>query len=266
MLKISLKNVMTQGYLYVENHEGMGKALAVLRDRRISCLFVLKDDMPVGIITERKIMKRAIAGMDLLSASVKEVMSGPLLSLHPSNTVGEACEFMTKYEIRHVGIVDENGRLKGTVTPGNIVNLLSSDSFSSSALVGDVMSSSIALEKPESHLKQAGIAMLEKRSCCTIVMDGDKPFGIVSEKDAARALSFGQEISTIRLEKIMSKPVITVKERDTVAQGIITLREHCIHRAVVIGSQDKVVGIFALNNLVQNIDKVLNKRLESRSF
>ena len=266
MLKINLKNVMTKGYLYVEEHDSMGKALAVLRDRRISCLFVLKDDMPVGIITERKIMEKAIKGVDLLAAGVKDVMSGPLLSLQPSNTIAEACDFMTKHEIRHIGIVDAGGRLKGTVTPCNIVNLLSSDSFSSSALVGDIMFSNTVLEKPESNLKQAGIAMLEKRSCCAIAMEGDTPVGIVSEKDAARALSFGQNIASITLDKIMSRPVVTIREMDTVAEGIITLRNHCIHRAVVLNSQGKVAGTFALNNLVQNIKKVLNSKLESRSF
>ena len=173
---------------------------------------------------------------------------------------------MTKHEIRHIGIVDVSGRLKGTVTPGNIVNLLSSDSFSSSALVGDIMFSNTVLEKPESNLKQAGIAMLEKRSCCAIVMEGDTPVGIVSEKDAARALSFGQNIAAIKLDKIMSKPVVTIREMDTVAEGIITLRNHCIHRAVVLNNQDKVVGTFALNNLVQNIKKVLSNKLESYSF
>jgi len=265
MLKINLKNVMTKGYLYVEEHDSMGKALEVLRDRRISCLFVLKDDMPVGIITERKIMEKAIKGMDLLAVGVKDVMSGPLLSLQPSSTIAEACDFMTKHEIRHIGIVD-GGRLKGTVTPCNIVNLLSSDSFSSSALVGDIMFSNTVMEKPECNLKQAGIAMLEKRSCCAIVMEGDAPVGIVSEKDAARALGFGQNIASITLDKIMSRPVVTIKETDTVAEGIITLRNHCIHRAVVLNAQGKVVGTFALNNLVHNIKKVLNSKLESRSF
>jgi predicted transcriptional regulator len=63
MLNISLKNIMTQGYFYVEEHESMGKALGVLRDRHISFLFVLKDDLPVTIITERKVMERAVKGM-----------------------------------------------------------------------------------------------------------------------------------------------------------------------------------------------------------
>ncbi len=266
MLNISLKNIMTQGYFYVEDHESMGKALGVLRDRHISFLFVLKNDFPTGIITERKVMEKAVKGMDLLTSSVKDVMSAPLLALQPEDTIAEACRFMSKHEIRHIGVVNGDGRLKGSVTPGNIVNMLSSDSFSSSALVKDIMYKNIVLIQPQSNLKEAGIEMLEKRSCCAIVMEDEMPVGLVSEKDAARALSYGQTIATIPLNKIMSTPVVSVKETDSIAEGIITLRHHRIHRAVVKNQEDRVVGTLALNNMVHNIDIVLNKKLASYSF
>jgi len=266
MLNISLKTIMTQGYYYVEENESMGKALGVLRDRHISFLFVLKDDMPIAIITERKVMEKAIKGMNLLTSTVNEVMSSPLLALQPDNTIAEACDFMKNHEIRHIGIVDAHGKLKGSVTPGNIVNMLSSDSFSSSAQVKDIMFTNVVLEQPDSNLKQAGIAILEKRSCCAIVMKDDLPVGLVSEKDAARALSYGQNIETIYLDRIMTTPVVTVQATDSIVEAIITLRSYHIHRAVVLNSEKKVVGTVALNNMVQNIDTVLNKKLMSRSF
>jgi len=266
MHNISLRSVMTQGFFYVEDHESMGKALGVMRDRHISFLFVMQNDMPVGIITERKVMEKAVKGMDLLTSSVKDVMSSPLLNLRADENIADACEFMKSHQIRHVGIVTEEGRLKGSVTPGNIVNMLSSDSFSSSALVQDIMYTNIVLEKPDSNLRQAGISMLEKRSCCAIVMEGYVPIGLVSEKDAVSALSYGQNIDAIPLNKIMTSPVVKVQDLDTIAQGIITLRSHRIHRAVVVNNEEKVVGTFALNNLVDNIDIVLNKKLMSYSF
>lgn len=266
MLNISLKTIMTQGYYYVEENESMGKALGVLRDRHISFLFVLNDDKPIAIITERKVMERAIKGLNLLTATVNEVMSSPLLALQPDNTIAEACAFMKEHEIRHIGIVDVHGMLKGSVTPGNIVNLLSSDSFSSSAQVKDIMYTNVVLARPDSNLKDAGVAMLEKRACCAIVMKDDLPVGLVSEKDAARALSYGQNIGAIQLYKIMTSPVVIVKATDSIVEAIIALRAHHIHRAVVLDSEKRVTGTIALNNMIHNIDTVLDKKLMSRSF
>ncbi|MBM9605196.1 CBS domain-containing protein [Desulfopila inferna] len=258
MLNDPLRNVMTQGYLYVEEYQSAGKALGVMRDMRISCVFVLQDNKPSGIITERKIMKIAVSGSDVCTAAVKDVMSSPLISLTPEHTIGDACALIAEKEIRHLGIVDTAGRLKGTVTSSNIVNLMGSESFSSTALVRDVMFPNLVLLEEKSNLKEAGSAILEARSCCAIVMSEGYPVGIVSEKDVVRCLGFGQNISSVTLDRVMSKPVIGVEEKDTIAQAIITLRRHRIHRLVVYNDQGRVSGILALNGLVRNIHKILH--------
>jgi|GEM_PF-800104 len=265
MHNISLRSIMTQGYFYVEEHESMGKALGVMRDRHISFLFVMHHDLPVGIITERKVMETAITGRNLLALSAKEVMSSPLLSMHPEDNAVDASGFMQRNQIRHIAVVSGDGRLKGSVTPGNIVNRLGSDIFSSSALVRDIMYTDIVLEKPEANLKEAGRAILQKKTCCAIIMDGHVPIGLTSEKDAVSALSYGQKIEAIKLNKIMSSPVVIVKEMDTVTQGVLTLRANHIHRAVVTDSENRVVGTFALNNLVDHMDIVMDKKLMSYS-
>jgi len=128
------------------------------------------------------------------------------------------------------------------------------------------MYTNIVLEKPEATLKEAGKSIVQKKTCCAIIMNGQVPVGLTSEKDVVSALSFGQKIESITLNKIMSSPVVIVKEMDTVAQGVLTLRANHIHRAVVTDSEDKVVGTFALNNVVDNMDIVLDKKLMSYSM
>ncbi len=257
MLNTLLNKVMTKGFLYVEEHDAAGKALGVMRDMRISCVFVLRDDIPVGIITERKLMERVVKGVNIFNSKAKDVMSGPLVTLTPENTIADACELMGEKEIRHLGIVDSYGKLRGTVTPSNIVNLLGFESFSSIATVKDVMYPNLVLIEENTNLKEAAKSILEKKSCCAIVMSEGYPVGVVSEKDVSRCFGFGQNIETTSVDKVMSKPVIGVEEKDTVAQAIITLRQHRVHRLVVYNAQGKVSGILALNSLVRNIGKIL---------
>jgi CBS domain-containing protein len=249
---------MTQGYFYVEEHQSAGKALGVMRDMRISCVFVLRNDKPCGIITERKIMAKALNGGDIFSASVRDMMSSPLISLSPDNTIEEACDLIAEKQIRHLGIVDNDGMLKGTVTPSNIVNLMGTESFSSIAQVKDVMHSDIVFLDEDATLKEAGEAILDSHSCCAVVMSEGYPTGVVSEKDIVRCLGYGQNIGAITLDKVMSKPVIGIEEKDTITQAIITLRRHRIHRVIVYNEKGKVSGILALNGLVRNIKKILN--------
>lgn len=258
MLNESLKNIMTQGYLYVESHQAAGKAMRVMRDMHISCVFVLKDDKPVGAITERKIMEKALKGVNLFNATAEDIMSTPLLQLKVDDTIQDACELMNKEEIRHIGIVDTLGTLKGTITPSNIVNIMGMESFSSNALVKDVMYPHVVFAEESSSLLDAATAILEKRTCCAVVMKNSEVVGIVSEKDAANSLSFGHNIAKVTLDKIMSSPVIGVQDKDSIAQAIITLRRHRIHRVIAYNQVGQVSGILALEGLVRNIDKVLH--------
>ncbi|MFN2352964.1 MAG: CBS domain-containing protein [Desulfopila sp.] len=99
---------------------------------------------------------------------------------------------------------------------------------------------------------------LEKKTCCAVVMKDNKAIGVVSEKDAANSLSFGHNIAKVTLDKIMSSPVISVQDKDSIAQAIITLRRHRIHRVIAYNSVGQISGILALDGLVRNIEKILH--------
>lgn len=258
MFNEPLKNVMTQGYLYVEEDQAAGKAMRVMRDMHISGVFVLKYDKPIGFITERKIIATALSGINLFSAKAKDVMNSPVLQLTVDATVQQASELMALKKFRHLAVVDNTGYLKGTVTPSNIVNIMGSESFSSIAEVKDIMFQQYVLANRTMSLKEAAVNILERRTCCTVVMEDEKPVGLVSEKDVVNCLGFGHNPDTVTVEKIMSTPVITINERDSIAQAIITLRRHHIHRLVVQNHDGDVTGILSLDSLARNIKEILH--------
>lgn len=258
MLNVLLKDVMTQGYLYVEEHQSTGKALGVMRDMNISCLFVLKNGIPTGIVTERRILLKALAGVNIYTSPVTDVMSTPLLSLTPEHTIAEACDYMLENQIRHLGIIDSFGALRGTVTAGNIVNMMGSESFSSTALAKDVMTADVAMLEVDSTLRQAAAAIIEKRTCCAIVLEDKYPAGVVSEKDITRCLGYGQDIEKLSIRKIISRPVLGIEETDTVAHAILMLRKHHVHRVIVFDSTGKVSGLLAHGSLTGNIRRIIN--------
>ena len=75
----------------------------------------------VGIISERDIV-HALAhhGPSLLSLTVAEVMTRPVVTCEPTQSVGELMAEMTNRRIRHFPVV-RNGRLCGIVSIGDVV-------------------------------------------------------------------------------------------------------------------------------------------------
>lgn len=95
---------------------------------RISCVVIVEEVnnlvKPIGILTERDIVQLQGINMDWQRLRVKEVMSHPLLYLHPEDSLAIAQKMMQEYRIRRVVVIGENGELKGIVTDTNLSQIL----------------------------------------------------------------------------------------------------------------------------------------------
>ena len=80
-----------------------------------------KDKMKLaGVVSERDIMK-AIASGKKLSAPIDEVSTKQVITVRASSEVAEAAKAMNKNRIRHVVVVDEQGKLIGVVSMRDLV-------------------------------------------------------------------------------------------------------------------------------------------------
>jgi CBS domain-containing protein len=98
------------------------RAVAVLRLRGIGALVVSDDGEKVaGILSERDIVEAlGRCGSELLSVSVSEVMTCPVVTCEPDDSVAELMAEMTNRRIRHFPVI-EDGRLIGIVSIGDLV-------------------------------------------------------------------------------------------------------------------------------------------------
>ncbi|MBN1245242.1 CBS domain-containing protein [Candidatus Bathyarchaeota archaeon] len=83
---------------------------------QIGCVIIVDDCKPVGIITERDMIKRVIC-KEIAAESLRamDVMSKPLVNASPNMRAGDACKIMLEWNIKKLPVVDE-GKLVGLVT------------------------------------------------------------------------------------------------------------------------------------------------------
>jgi len=116
--------------------ETVSAAIDMLISRNIGALVASEYGEKVeGIISERDIV-HALAhhGARLLSLSVAEVMTRPVVTCDPAESVGELMAEMTSRRIRHLPVV-QDGRLCGIVSIGDLVkNRLDEIEYEASSL------------------------------------------------------------------------------------------------------------------------------------
>ena len=96
-------------------------AIAELAANNIGALIVLDDsEKPVGILSERDIIRVLSSGDSVLAGSVGGYMTAPIVTGQPGDDAEAVLRTMTVKRFRHLPVVD-GGRLVGMITLGDLV-------------------------------------------------------------------------------------------------------------------------------------------------
>jgi CBS domain-containing protein len=101
--------------------ESIRHALARLAEHNIGALVVVDDlGRPVGIVSERDIVREAARDEALFGRAVSEIMTRNLILGVPEDDLRTVGHTMTERRIRHLPVVGD-GRLLGIVSIGDVV-------------------------------------------------------------------------------------------------------------------------------------------------
>lgn len=111
----------------VDPQDAVISAIELMVERDVgSVLVVDRDDRLVGIFTERDLLRHYLeAQSKFLYLTVEEVMTSPVISVSPTTPLAQALELMSEKDIRHVPVLDRDGRVVGYLTWKNLFRVLS---------------------------------------------------------------------------------------------------------------------------------------------
>jgi len=111
---------MTSPVKTINAGENVGTAAEIMVKNGIGAVIVVDDKAPVGIITERDIVKQVVKANDALKKPLKQQLSKPLVTGTSNTTIQEAFETMLKNKIRRLPVVDKD-KLVGIVTDKDLM-------------------------------------------------------------------------------------------------------------------------------------------------
>lgn len=115
-MSLKVEDVMVEPVVKIDADATVHDAVKIMNEHEIGCLIVVLKGKPVGIITERDMLKRVLAeSKDPEKIKVSDVMSAPLILGRPGMEVENAVKLMFKTKIKKLPVV-HGGRLLGLVT------------------------------------------------------------------------------------------------------------------------------------------------------
>ncbi|MGH9260735.1 MAG: citrate/2-methylcitrate synthase, partial [Acidimicrobiales bacterium] len=111
----TVAEVMSSPVLIALPDETVAEAAARMRDRSTGSVVVVDGSRPIGILTERDIVRMAAAGSSSAGLKVAELMTAEPDCVEPGLSVHEAFASLAEHGYRHIPVVDD-GELVGIVS------------------------------------------------------------------------------------------------------------------------------------------------------
>lgn len=110
-----VRDVMTPGPIGVDYHQSIGEAARTMRDWGVGAVLVVSNGSLHGLVTDRDLVIRAVAGVRAADEPVGPLSSGNLIGVDAGADTSEAARLMREHGVRRLPVL-ENGQVAGIVS------------------------------------------------------------------------------------------------------------------------------------------------------
>lgn len=172
---------------------------------------------------------------------VRDRMTSPAVTVTTDTSSGEIMRLFDSGAFSAVPVLDSEGRLAGVVSTTDMVRKVLTVSGGTNARAFELMSAPAVIATPGERLDDAAWRLVAARAHRLVVVEDDKPVGVLSVRDLLAAYAGRALPKPIRT--IMTRPVETVDIGDTIARSIHRLAHAGVHGLVVL-DDTRPVGVF----------------------
>jgi len=117
-------NSMSHRVKVVGPGDSLSKVVAVMSKYRVSCVVITEQDRPIGILTERDMVRFATERLEIEQVRAVDKMSAPLLTVTADLSLQIASRMMETSKVRRLIVVNDDGSLQGILTRHDIAKSL----------------------------------------------------------------------------------------------------------------------------------------------
>ena len=132
---MQIKDIMSKNVEIISPDTFLNEIARRMHQRDCGCILIAKDDRLVGVITDRDLVIRGMSeGHNPLSTKAKDLMSKKVLYCRDTDETMDVSLNMAKNKIRRLPVLDENKRLVGIVSLGDMAANLEDHNICGKAL------------------------------------------------------------------------------------------------------------------------------------
>ena len=121
-----IRDIMEKNVITIGHDKMVLDAACLMKENEISFLVVLKNEEPIGVVTESDFVRKLVANDKVASkVPLSEIMSYKFRSVGPTTEIEDAVQKMFNNKIRRLLVVDDEN-LVGIITQTDLTSFLRS--------------------------------------------------------------------------------------------------------------------------------------------
>jgi len=249
-----IRKIISREVISVTPETPMEEAISRMVRARISCLIVAEKKKPLGIFTERDLVRLVNRQVPFGNRPIRELMTSPVVTISGNLNIYEAYNLMLTNKIRHHVVVDQSGRMLGLMTQSDLINHLGHTYFMELRKIEQIMTTGVMTVAGNAPISEALAIMAGPGISCVVVAEHRKPLGIVTERDAVRLVAESVSLGTVPVSAVMSSPVLTVATGTTVYDAALIMKRENIRRVVVVNKEGEIEGLITQSDIIKGLE------------
>ena len=222
-------------------------AVGFMARRGIGNLIVNTDESkPLGILTERDILKQIVEKNTLSDVELSEIILTPFVKITPDTSVKRASELIISQKARLLVFAD-SGNLVGIITPSDLLRAFRKTYVAPP--LDDFVSKNVCHMTYDEPILEACKIMYDKRIGSVVVERKDSDYGIFTERDLVFKVLNNKVQLDEPLELYSSFPLITTKDGILANDAASIMALHHIKR-LALTCDEKIVGVVTVRDIV----------------
>ena len=253
---LTLADIMSRQLRQVSPDCSIGEAARQMAESHISSLLVMENGTPVGILTERDLL-RHLHAHGAPEAWVATQMGRPVLTASETLNFSSAYALAQEHHVRHLVVVDASETVVGMVSETDFRNHLSLSLLRSLDDLRAVMDSEMPCLPPEASVDKAIDLMLKKKASYVLVVRASEALGILTERDMACLIDQEDARTRLTLNDVMHTPLRTVGVHTSVSDAARLMADSHLRHLVVLDVDGKLLGVLSQHRLLESFSAKL---------
>jgi CBS domain-containing protein len=244
-------------------------AIELMRRYNVDRVVVVSDSKVVGVVTLKdifsKLSSKRMSGVSPTSLSVAAFASPNIITAHPEESAQEAAEKMLKHNVSALPVVGDDGVVRGLVTKLLLIPLMSK----SNLCCKEFATPSYLTISPRSKLSSALERLSKTPVRELVVVEADRPLGVIGEREAAFTLFNLLRVDQIRHFDTFIKRLLVVdamRRLNVALSGEESLKEaaklmrSCGANTLPLVKEGKVFGVLNRDNIFERLMQLEGRR------